>query len=165
MVEIFSDRIEITNPGIPLIDTQRFLDAPPQSRNDALASFMRRVGICEERGSGIDKVVSHVELFQLPAPDFVVTDNHTKAILYAHRKLSEMTKADRVRACYQHASLLFVSDRFLTNSSLRKRFSISDQNYATASRIIGETIENGLIKPSDPSSKSRKHARYVPFWA
>jgi predicted HTH transcriptional regulator len=28
MVEIFSDRIEITNPGIPLIDTLRFIDEP-----------------------------------------------------------------------------------------------------------------------------------------
>ena len=26
-----------------------------RSRNEALASFMRRIGVCEERGSGIDK--------------------------------------------------------------------------------------------------------------
>jgi ATP-dependent DNA helicase RecG len=74
MIEIFQDRIEITTPGIPLIDTQRFIDAPPQSRNDSLAALMRRVGICEERGSGIDKVIAHVELYQLPPPDFTVTD-------------------------------------------------------------------------------------------
>lgn len=29
MVEIFRDRIEITNPGTPLVDVQRFLDTPP----------------------------------------------------------------------------------------------------------------------------------------
>ena len=68
MIEIFDDRIEITNPGEPLVDTQRFLDSPPKSRNETLASLMRRVGICEERGSGIDKVVFQVELYQLPAP-------------------------------------------------------------------------------------------------
>ncbi|HXU30514.1 MAG TPA: RNA-binding domain-containing protein, partial [Thermoanaerobaculia bacterium] len=45
MVEIFDDRIEITNPGDPLIDTQRFVDTPPKSRNEALASLMRRFGI------------------------------------------------------------------------------------------------------------------------
>ena len=70
MVEIFDDRIEITNPGEPLVDTQRFVDTPPRSRNEALASLMRRFRICEERGSGIDKVVLQVELFQLPAPLF-----------------------------------------------------------------------------------------------
>ena len=70
MVEIFKDRIEITNPGKPLVDTDRFVDAPPRSRNESLASLMRRFGICEERGSGIDKVLTQVELFQLPAPLF-----------------------------------------------------------------------------------------------
>jgi ATP-dependent DNA helicase RecG len=165
LIEIFSDRIEITNPGVPLIDTQRFLDAPPQSRNDALAAFMRRVGICEERGSGIDKVVAAVELFQLPAPDFTVTERHTRAALFAHKKLAEMTRKDRIRACYQHASLMYVSNKPMTNASLRARFSIADQNYAVASRIIAETIDAKLVKPADPASKSRKHARYVPFWA
>ena len=29
MVELFEERIEITNPGQPLVDTDRFLDAPP----------------------------------------------------------------------------------------------------------------------------------------
>jgi predicted HTH transcriptional regulator len=61
-VEVFDDRIEFTNPGEPLVDTQRFVDTPPKSRNEALASLMRRVRICEERGSGIDKVVSQVEV-------------------------------------------------------------------------------------------------------
>lgn len=68
MVEIFDDRIEITNPGAPLIDTNRFVDLPPRSRNEALASFMRRIGICEERGSGWDKVVFQTEFYRLPPP-------------------------------------------------------------------------------------------------
>lgn len=72
LVELFEDRLEITNPGTPLIDTLRFIDEPPRSRNEALAAFMRRLNICEERGSGIDKVIRSVEVFQLPAPDFRV---------------------------------------------------------------------------------------------
>lgn len=57
MIEIYSNRLEVTNPGEPLVDTDRFLDTPPKSRNEILASFMRRINICEERGSGIDKIV------------------------------------------------------------------------------------------------------------
>lgn len=91
-VEVFSDRIEITNSGQPLIDTLRFIDEPPQSRNEKLASFMRRLNICEERGSGIDKVIFNIELFQLPAPEFIVTENHTRVVMFAYRKLSEMDK-------------------------------------------------------------------------
>ena len=87
MIEIFDDRIEITNPGEPLVDTQRFLDSPPRSRNETLASLMRRVGICEERGSGIDKVVFQVELYQLPAPLFEVPPGSTRVVLFSHKSV------------------------------------------------------------------------------
>jgi ATP-dependent DNA helicase RecG len=165
MVEIFADRIEITNPGTPLIEPNRFIDETPQSRNEALASFMRRINICEERGSGIDKVIKEVETYQLPAPDFTVTANHTKAVLFSYRKLARMDKQDRVRACYQHACLKQVSNDFLTNSSLRQRFAIGQKNYPMASRIISDTIAAGLIKKFEPEFTSRKDAKYLPFWA
>ena len=165
VVEIFSDRIEFINSGRPLVDPLRFIDEPPQSRNEDLAAFMRRLTICEERGSGIDKVIFNIELFQLPAPDFIVTENHTKAILYAYKTLSAMDKKDRIRACYQHACLQNVSNQVMTNSSLRKRFDIEEHNYSMASRIIAETVEAKLIKPYDPDNVSKKLSRYVPFWA
>jgi len=165
MVEIFVDRVEITNPGTPLIETLRFIDEPPQSRNEALASLMRRLNICEERGSGIDKVIFEVEAAHLPPPEFLHTDNHTKAVLFGPRKLSEMDRRDKVRACYQHACLLYVSNLKMTNASLRLRLGIAEQNYATASRIIADTIEKGLVQQYDRDSASRRHAAYVPFWA
>ncbi len=165
MVEIFPDRIEITNPGRPLIDPLRFIDEPPRSRNEALAAFLRRLKICEERGSGIDKVVSQMEVHQLPAPEFRETANHTVAILLAPRRLSVMDKKDKIRACYQHACLRFVSRETMTNASLRQRLGISDANAASASRIIADAVQADLIKLKDPDSKSRKHAAYVPFWA
>ena len=164
-VEIFNDRIEITNPGQPLIDTLRFIDEPPRSRNEVLAAFMRRVNICEERGSGIDKVISQAELYQLPAPEFRTTDHATIAILYAPRKLRGMDRSDRVRACYQHAVLQFVSNQVMTNASLRTRLGIDEKNYAIASRVIADAIAKGLVKPKDSGNASKKHASYIPFWA
>ncbi|MEO8661649.1 MAG: ATP-binding protein, partial [Bryobacteraceae bacterium] len=164
-VEVFIDRIEITNPGEPLIDTLRFIDEPPRSRNEALAAFMRRVNICEERGSGIDKVISQAELYQMPAPEFRVTGHATIAILYAPRLLRGMDRSDRIRACYQHAALQYVSGQVMTNASLRKRLGIDEKNYAMASRVIADAITEGLIKPKDAASTSKKHASYVPFWA
>jgi len=164
MIEIFSDRMEITNPGIPLVKTERFLDSPPRSRNEALASFLRRAGMCEERGSGIDKVVFQTELYQLPAPLFEVTEEHTRAMLFAPRPFRDMEKDDRVRACYLHACLKYVNREIMTNTTLRERFGIDPKNSALASRIIRDTVEQGLIRLSDPAS-SRKYAKYVPFWA
>jgi len=164
MVEIFDDRIEITNPGEPLVNTERFLDTPPKSRNESLASLMRRFGICEERGSGIDKVVFEVELYQLPAPLFEVPAGFTKAVLFAHKRLSSMDRADRVRACYLHACLKYVTGSYLTNASLRKRFGVEERNKAAVSRYIREAVEDGKIKPFDKQA-ARKMMKYVPFWA
>ncbi|MEA3446752.1 MAG: ATP-binding protein [Bacteroidota bacterium] len=164
MIEIFEDRIEFTNPGLPLITTNRFIDEF-QSRNETLAAFMRRIGICEEKGSGIDKVVFHAELFQLPAPDFQSKEKHTKVIMYAFKELSEMNKRDKVRAAYQHACLCYVSNEKMTNQSLRERFKIKEKNAAIASRIIRDTLESEMIKLDDPESKSRKFMKYIPFWS
>lgn len=163
-VEVFSDRMEITNPGHPLMDVARLLDSPPRSRNEALASFMRRIGVCEERGSGVDKVVWQTEYFQLPAPSFETPDGATRAVLFAHRSLREMDREDRIRACYLHACLRYVQRDAMTNSSLRGRFGIEPQNSATASRILREALEARQIKPFDPE-QSKKHSRYLPWWA
>lgn len=164
MVEIFQDRLEISNPGSPLVRPDRFLDSPPRSRNEALASFMRRIGVCEERGSGIDKVVAETEAYQLPAPLFENPNGSTRTILFAHRPFRGMDKADRVRACYLHACLRHVMHDPMTNGSLRDRFGIEERNAASASRIIGDTMSEGLIKPYDPD-QGRRFAKYVPFWA
>lgn len=164
MVEIFADRMEITNPGLPLVKTERFLDTPPRSRNEALASMMRRAGICEERGSGVDKVVFQTEYYQLPAPIFETPEGSTRAVLFAHRVLNAMDRNDRVRACYMHACLRYVERDPMTNSSLRERFGIEEKNSAIASRIIRDSIEDDQIKPYDPA-QGKKYAKYLPFWA
>ena len=164
LIEIFSDRMEITNPGAPLIDISRFIDHPPISRNEKLASFMRRIGICEERGSGYDKVVFQTEFYQLPAPEIEIYNDHTKVILFAHKEYAKMSKNDRCRACYLHACLKRVNRDYMTNSSLRERFKIDAKNSSMITRLLNETCLMGLIKISDDST-SDKNRKYLPFWA
>ncbi len=164
MIELFDDRLEITNPGVSLVHTDRFLDSPPRSRNEALASFMRRVGICEERGSGIDKVVFQTEFYQLPAPLFETPNGFTKATLFAHLDFEEMGMTDRVRACYLHCCLQYVNRKKMNNRSLRERFGLPEQKTAVVTRIINRTVEAGLIINPN-ASESRRHTSYVPFWS
>ena len=150
------------------MDTLRFIDTPPKSRNETLAAMMRRMKICEEAGTGIDKLVAAVEAFQLPAPDFkaitTTQPGFTKVTLFAPRKLNDMDAHERIRACYQHACLRFVSGSRMTNASMRQRFGIEERNAAKASRIIAETLAAELIKPFDPD-QGKKYASYLPFWA
>lgn len=164
MIEIFADRMEITNPGIPLVNTERFLDSPPRSRNESLASFMRRVGICEERGSGIDKVVSQTELYQLPAPVIEVSDEHTRVTLYSYKPFNKMEKEEKIHACYLHACLKYVSKDYMTNSTLRQRFGLDDKAISTASRIIKDAVGAKKVKLLDPNTAPR-YMKYIPYWA
>lgn len=161
-IEMFSDRIEITNPGAPLVMPERMIDLPPRSRNEAMASLMRRMGLCEEQGSGLDKVIAQAEIFQLPAPLFRASGDSLQVILYGPRTFAQMTPDERVRACYQHAVLKFISGERMKNASLCDRFGIAKQNAAQASQVINLAIQQGLIKPAD-----LEHPRsgYVPFWA
>lgn len=162
LIELFKDRLEITNPGQPLVSPDRFLDSPPRSRNEALAALMRRMRLCEEQGTGIDKVLAAVELHQLPPPDFRVEGHAVRVILFAPRRFADMTQAERVRACYQHAALKYVSGQRMKNATLCERLGISPKNAAQASTVINHTLEAGLIRPADPE---HPRAGYVPFWS
>lgn len=164
MIEVFSDRIEISNPGIPLVTPERFIDAY-LSRNEKLADLMRRMGFCEEKGSGMDKVIFYNEIFQLPPINIVVSENRTNVSMYSYKSLNDLDKKEKIRACYQHACLKYVSNEKMTNQSLRERFKIEGHNYSIASRIIRDAIHDGVIKEEDPDNKSRKYASYIPFWA
>ncbi len=92
VVEIYENRIEVTNPGNSLIATDRILDER-RSRNEKLASTMRAFGLCEERGGGLDKTLIEIEADHLPAPDFISSENSMRVVLFAPRAFSQMSKA------------------------------------------------------------------------
>jgi ATP-dependent DNA helicase RecG len=163
-IEIYDDRVEISNPGVPVIEPIRFIDGY-NARNTLLANAMRRMGFCEEKGSGVDKIIDQCEVFQLPAPDFRVKLEQTIAVLFAHQDLNKMNKGDKIRACYQHCCLMYVTNQTMTNQTLRIRLKVEEQNAALTTRVIKDTVNEGLIKVGDPNSKSRKFINYVPYWA
>jgi len=163
MIEVYANRVEFSNPGQPIVPVERFIDGY-QSRNERLAALMRRIGICEEKSSGIDRVVQTAEFFQLPAPDFRGALRRTVATIHGPRGFDAMDREDRVRACYQHCSLKWVMSQRMTNQSLRARFGLPEAKSAIASQIIAATIEAGLVKPDERAGGSRKFARYLPFW-
>ena len=161
-LEVFFDRIEITNPREPLVDPNRFLDLPPRSRNEALASSMRRMGFCEEQGSGVDRVLFAVEAQQMPAPDFRHESDSVKVTLYAPRRFADMMPSERIRACYLHAALKWVNGERMKNATLCERLGINRKNAAQASNVIRLTLEIGLIKHAD---SEHPRTAYLPYWA
>ncbi len=164
MTEVYANRVEISNPGEPIVPVERFIDGY-QSRNERLADLMRRMRICEEKSSGIDQVITAAETFQLPAPDFVVGHRRTSAVIMGHKSFQDMDRDARIRACYQHCVLRWVLREPMTNQSLRARFHLTDTKSPTVSQIIAATVEAGKIKADADTGKSKRLARYLPHWA
>lgn len=163
MVEIFSHRIEITNAGSPLVEVSRFMDKPPRSRNEILAKLMRRIDICEERGTGIDKVISQIEQNQMPAPLFEDLGDYTKVTLFTYKEFSTISKEERLRACYWHCVFKYTIHEQMNNTSLRERFGNSVST-PMISKIIKEAQERKLIKIFD-EEVGLKAMKYIPSWA
>lgn len=165
-IQVFSNRVEISNPGVPVIDVARFVDFN-EARNARLATHLRRLRICEEKGSGIDNALTQIEVHQLPAPEFRESLGRTEVTIFGPRPFKDMSADDRARACFQHCALQWVIHEAMTNQSLRKRFDLTDVkgDARTVSVIIADTVERGWVKRDETAGESRRHARYVPTWA
>ncbi|MEM7675552.1 MAG: ATP-binding protein, partial [Myxococcota bacterium] len=161
-VELFEDRLIITNPGLSLVEPERMIDAPPRSRNASLASLMRRMRLCEEQGSGLDKTVRAIEDYHLPPLRLRLENASTQAVVLGPRPFAKMTTEERVEACYQHAVLRYLDSERLHNRTLRERLGIGEANAAQATTVINRTRDEGRIKVADPEHPK---AGYVPHWA
>ena len=164
-IEIFANRLIITNPGYSLNDVNRLIDLPPHSRNEQMAQLMLQLGLCERRGSGVDRAVEALEKMFLPAYKAESGDDFTRITLYPRKSISEMTREERIEACYQHCCLTYADNETMNNQSVRERFGLNKNQGTIASHIISDTIAKGLIKSSKPDSDSRKFISYVPYYA
>ena len=164
LIEVFTDRVEISSPGTLLVEPARIVDTPPRSRNEKMAALCRRMHICEESGTGWDKAVIACELSHQSAPRITVYEDSVRVTLFETKKFADLTEKDRLWCCYMHAVIQFVQGGHLTNASLRERFNIPASSSATVSRLIRQAMENGLIKPVDLES-GKKGMKYVPYWA
>jgi len=165
-IEIFDDRITFTNPGslLPGKRPDRLIGTTPESRNELLASKFRMYRICEERGTGFQKVISAVELHGMPPVTFTQLENAFQVTLYAPRQFSDMAQNERIEACYQHAVLQYYSSQTLTNSTLRVRFKVSERQRNQITNLIADAVDAGRIKRKD-SNSGNKFAEYLPYWA
>ncbi|HWX85251.1 MAG TPA: ATP-binding protein [Xanthobacteraceae bacterium] len=162
IIEIYQDRVEVTNPGNSLIEVDRIIDER-QSRNRKFAEAMREIGLCEERGGGIDKAIIDIEERSLPAPEFFASEKAMRVMIFGPKKFNELSKADKTWSCFCHCVVRWIRHDYMSNTSLRERFSLQDDDYQAASAVISDARKAGRIIPADPA-QGRKNARYVPYW-
>ncbi len=166
-VGIYSNRIEFSNPGVSLVPPEKMLNALPRSRNDALAGMLRQMHLCEESGTGWDRVIEACESSFMMAPK-IESDEQvgTRVTLFAGSGYERMTKRQRMEAAYWHACLIYSRGESMSNQSLRERFGLEPSQKSTVaiSRLIRECCSEGLIREED-SEAGAKFRRYIPGWA
>ena len=165
MVEIYSNRVEISNPGEPIVPVERFIDGY-QSRNERLADMMRRMGICEEKSSGIDRVVQAAEVYQLPAPDFRSIFRRTSVTIFGPRQFErdgpQRPSARLLPALRPEVGDVAAHDQPVAAGAFPPAVRTEA---AIASQVIAATIEAGPDQAGPKRRRLRKFARYLPFWA
>lgn len=162
VVEIFSNRIEFTNPGQPIVDKMRFVDSSA-ARNRRLADELSKLGICERRGSGWDKIAGEIDDNRFPAPEIESLKDATRVILSQSRPINDMTKEQQLWSVYIHTCLLWAKRSYMNNTTVRQRFDIEDKNMSVASRLIAQAVEKELVAVFDEESGT-KNRKYMPFW-
>jgi ATP-dependent DNA helicase RecG len=163
VIEIYDDRIEVTSPGGSLIAPDRIIDER-QSRNERLAALMRVLGLCEERGGGIDKTILELEEFSLPAPEYNSSAHSVRVVLFGPRKFSQLSKKERMWSCFCHCVVRWLRHDFMNNTSLRERFSLDSSEYQAVSAVISDSRKAGQIIPAE-KGQGKRNAKYIPYWA
>ncbi len=133
MIELYDDRMEISNPGKSFIAPDRFMMSTSRVTSASPTSCVARAS-AKRRAAAWTRWWHSAEAFQLPAPDFRTGDRRTSVVLFAHTELEQMDRNDRVRASYQHCCLRYVMNEKMTNQSLRERFKLPEDKAATVSQ-------------------------------
>lgn len=111
----------------------------------------------------MDKAPSAIERYQLPPIKYRVSGIRATIILSAFKKWADITKEERVQACYQHACLKYLANEMLTNKSLRERLGVDEKNHLV-SAVIKESLAKRLIKIGTPEGTNRRDIAYIPHW-
>lgn len=78
-VKLDTDGLSISSPGgfVDGVTLQNILTVAPRSRNPLLADIIKRIGLAERTGRGIDRIYEGMLRYGRPAPDYSMSDAYT----------------------------------------------------------------------------------------
>jgi ATP-dependent DNA helicase RecG len=150
-VALFTDRIEVENPGslMPGL-TELNLIHKRSWRNPLLAERLKVYGFGEMDGQGIDRLFAATHKIHLPAPIFSASNDSVKVVLSGPKKYEDYSPLEKRLTVIV---TLILADK-IDNESLRHTFNIDLQ---TAGTLIKSMVAEDII---EAVGKSRKYAQY-----
>lgn len=164
LVEIFPNRIEFSNPSRSILDSDHVIEMVPSADNEKLVFLMHRIGIGDERGSGFDKIMAECERNHIASPLVESQQGFVRVTVFDGQTFKEEGTTSLLRDIYYHAVLCYVNRVPMTNSSLRKRWNLGEDDKVKVARLIKSALNLKRIKPVN-SLAAKKSMQYVPYWA
>lgn len=150
-IAMFSDRIEVENPGglMPGLTIYNLLHKRSW-RNKYLATLLSKVGLGEMDGQGIDRIYEATRRLKVPAPIIYSDSRSFKIILSAPKDYDSYSPEEKRLTVL----VLLIIEQEIDNESLRNIFSIDQTK---ASTLLKQLTDEGLIHRT---TQSMKYAKY-----
>ncbi|MCK9303765.1 MAG: putative DNA binding domain-containing protein [Bacteroidales bacterium] len=154
-VKISDDGLTFSNPGgfVEGVNLNNLLVADPRSRNPLLADVIKRIGLAERTGRGIDRIYEGMLRYGRPAPDYSMSNEFTVSVQMANTAadldfLKMVVEQEDKPGNMPVDSLIILSrlrkERRLTTAD----FVASVQKTETSVRsVLEKLVETGFLEP------------------
>ena len=153
-IQINDDGMIIANPGgfIEGISIETLLTAEPQGRNPMLADALKRIGLAERTGRGIDRIFEGSLLYGKLLPDYTKTTNVTVSLFLARSKPDPQIAAmisneqNRLGRPLSINTLLVLNAlKDLPKSDISQIAKATNLSEISVKSIIDRSTESGLV--------------------
>jgi len=154
-VRLDDDGLTISSPGgfIEGVTLKNLLVAPPRSRNPLLADIVKRIGLAERTGRGIDRIYEGMLRYGRPAPDYSMSDRYSVVLLMC-RADADTSFLEMILVYEERTGVPMPIDSLIILSRLRqeRRLTTTDlaesiQKPETSTRAtLEKLVEAGLIE-------------------
>lgn len=155
-VRLNDDELTVSNPGglVEGVTLSNLLTTEPHPRNPLLADAMKRIGVVERSGRGVDKIYRGMLRFGRPEPDYSHTNDYSVILQLATVEADEAFLQVVVEQENQLGRSMPI-DSLITLAALReqKRVTVGElavhiqRDTTQAKRILERLVEIGLVQP------------------
>ncbi|MES2831591.1 MAG: ATP-binding protein [Pseudomonadota bacterium] len=149
--------LTVSNPGglVEGVTLDNLLTTEPRPRNPALADAMKRIGIVERSGRGVDKIYRGMLRFGRPEPDYSRTNMNSVVLQMATVAADEVFLQMVVEQESKQNGVLLPIDSLIALAVLReqKRLGMDElarhihRDSSQARRTLEQLVEAGLVQP------------------